>query len=151
MGVFGKFALAIFQINERKKGVLFQHEVQLLWIGIFQLLGFLPGSNCLYKLVICYKVFERRKICLATSIFTTIFSLILLFLVKYIMIPHAFIAVFSLLGINSFIESILFFFMFLHSIEFYPHTIRTFGVSICLCCYFLGHLFFNLHLYFISD
>lgn len=86
-----------------------------------------------------------------TSIIALFFSLILVLLVKYIAIPHFLIAAFSLLGLNSFLESLLFFFMFLQCIEFYPHTIRTFALSLCLCFYFLGQMAFNLHFSLIND
>jgi len=123
-----------------------------MWVSVFQLIGFLPGSKFLfYKSVIFEKILERKKISKVTSIMALVFSVLLVILVRYIGNPHFLVAIFSLLGLNSFLGSVLFFFIFLQTIEFYPHTIRTLGLSLCLCCYYLGQLVFNLHFYFIED
>jgi len=97
------------------------------------------------------KTLQRRKISMASSVLGLIFSMILVILIRFIMIPHSLVAAFSLLGLNSFLGSVLFFFMFLQCVEFYPHTIRTLGLSICFGCYYFGQLVFNLHFYYVDD
>jgi hypothetical protein len=79
------------------------------------------------------------------------FSVALTFLIREIASPSFLVVIFSLLGLNSFLGCVLFFFMFLQTVQFYPHTIRTLGLSICLCCYYLGQLVFGLHLNCVKD
>jgi hypothetical protein len=50
------------------------------------------------------------------------------------------------LGLNAVFSIILFAFLVINAIEFYPHSIRTLGLGVMFSCYYLGQLSFYIYL-----
>lgn len=50
------------------------------------------------------------------------------------------------LGLNAVFSIILYAFLVIYVIEFYPHSIRTLGLGIMLASYYIGQLLFYIYL-----
>lgn len=68
-----------------------------------------------YKVVV-EKILPRKKVSLVSALAGLLFSILLVILIRYAMTPHFLVIIFSLLGLNSFLGSVLFFFMFLQAV-----------------------------------
>ena len=53
-------------------------------------------------------------------------------------------------GLTSFFSMVLFYYIFLSAIEFYPHTIRTMAVGVIFSFHLLGKLAFSMHIEWIE-
>ena len=54
--------------------------------------------------------------------------------------------VMAIFGLSSFFSMVLFYYIFLSAIEFYPHTIRTLAMGVIFSFYLLGKLLFSMHI-----
>jgi hypothetical protein len=52
----------------------------------------------------------------------------------------------ALLALNSSFLIILYVFLVINAVEFYPHSVRTLGLGFVLCFYCFGQLFFSVYL-----
>lgn len=51
-----------------------------------------------------------------------------------------------LLGLNAVFSIILYAFLIIYVIEFYPHSVRTLGLGVMLASYYFGQLLFYVYL-----
>jgi hypothetical protein len=56
----------------------------------------------------------------------------------------------AMFGLTSFFSMLLFFYLVLSVIEFYPHTVRTLAVGVFFCFFQLGKLLFSVHIEWIE-
>lgn len=108
-------------------------QIQIIWISGFELVGILASA---FFLTFC----KRRLTCILSSLLISLMATTLYFLSS-----HEIYSNLVLLGLNAVFSIVLFTFLVATVIEFYPHSVRTFGLGLMLSLYYFGQLLVYLY------
>lgn len=126
-------------------------DLSITWSASFQLFALIPACTSVPSLDLASAILKRKNLILSVNLALLILiALLVLFELGHFEQTNLVLLVMVIFGLSSFFSIVLFYYIFLSAIEFYPHTIRTMAVGVIFSFYLLGKLAFSMHIEWIE-